>query len=262
MSALSITPLTPTVGAEIAGVDLTRRLGHDEVDAIEEALLAHGVVFFRGQLLAPDQLLAFARQIGPVSAPPFGVRYQGDPELTVLDRAAATGTYGDEWHSDDTFLSEPPMGSILQAVELPTYGGDTCFANMHAAYDALSEPMKRSLDGLEAVHDAARALAQAPSVERGRLCSTSCHEVSAHDPSRRAHAPDHGPQGAVRERLRRRPAWSGCPRARTSCSCASSSTTCATRCSSAGFAGSSARSRTGTTGRCMATRCPTTRSGA
>jgi taurine dioxygenase len=168
MEALSIRPLTPTVGAEITGVDLTRRLGHDQVDAIEESLLVHGVVFFRDQRLTPAQLLAFARQMGPVSVPPFGVPLGSEAELTVLDRASAKGEYGDEWHSDDTFMPEPPMGSILQAVELPTYGGDTCFASMHAAYDALSEPMRRLLDGLEAVHDVVRALALQPETARDR----------------------------------------------------------------------------------------------
>jgi len=153
MTQLSIRPLTPTVGAEITGVDLRRPLSHGEVDAIEEALLAHGVVFFRDQEITPEQQLAFARQMGPVSVPPFAPKYGTDPELIVLDQVRPKGEGADEWHSDNTFMAEPPMGSILKAVQLPTYGGDTCFASMHAAYDALSEPMKRMIDGLEAVHD-------------------------------------------------------------------------------------------------------------
>jgi alpha-ketoglutarate-dependent taurine dioxygenase len=161
VSALSIRPLTPTVGAELEGVDLRRRLSHEEADAIEEALLAHGVVFFRNQDLTPEQHLAFARQMGPVSIPPFAPKYGTDPELVVLDQVAPKGEGADEWHSDNTFMAEPPMGSILRAVQLPTYGGDTCFASMYAAYDALSSAMKRMLDGMEAVHDITRPLQKA-----------------------------------------------------------------------------------------------------
>ncbi len=161
MSGISIRPLTPTVGAEISGVDLRKPLSHGEVDAIEEALLAHGVVFFRGQDITPEQQLAFARQMGPVDIPPFAPRYGSDPELLVLDQAKPKGEGADEWHSDNTFMAEPPMGSILKAVQLPTYGGDTCFASMHAAYDALSAPMKRMLEGMQAVHDITRPLQKA-----------------------------------------------------------------------------------------------------
>jgi len=161
VSALAIRPLTPTVGAEIEGVDLRQRLSHGEVDAIEEALLAHGVVFFRGQDITPAQQIAFARQMGPVSVPPFAPRYGTDPELVVLDQVSPRGEGADEWHSDNTFMAEPPMGSILKAVQLPTYGGDTCFASMYAAYDALSNAMKRMLEGMEAVHDITRPLQKA-----------------------------------------------------------------------------------------------------
>jgi taurine dioxygenase len=158
---IGIRPLTPTVGAEIEGVDLRRRLSHEEVDAIEEALLAHGVLIFRNQDITPEQQLAFARQMGPVSIPPFAPKYGTDPELVVLDQVRPMGEGADEWHSDNTFMAEPPMGSILKAVQLPTYGGDTCFASMYAAYDALSGAMRRMLDGMEAVHDITRPLQKA-----------------------------------------------------------------------------------------------------
>ncbi len=160
INKLSIRPLTPNVGAEIAGIDLRRALSHEQVDAVEEALLAHGVVFFRDQDITPEQQLSFARQMGPVSIPPFAPEFGSDPELVVLDQILPKGEDG-EWHSDNTFMAEPPMGSILKAVALPTYGGDTCFASMVAAYDALSAPMKRLLDGLRAVHDITRALQKA-----------------------------------------------------------------------------------------------------
>jgi taurine dioxygenase len=161
VSQIAIRPLTPIVGAEIVGIDLSQRLSHEEVDAIEEALLAHGVVFFRHQDITPEQQLAFARQMGPVSVPPFAPRYGSDPELVVLDQVSPKGEGADEWHSDNTFMAEPPMGSILKAVQLPTYGGDTCFASMYAAYDALSGAMKRMLEGMDAVHDITAPLQRA-----------------------------------------------------------------------------------------------------
>ena len=161
MSDLRIRPLTPTVGAEIWGPDLSRPLSHEQVDGIEEALLVHGVLFFREQDITPAQQVAFARQMGPVSVPPFAPKYGSDPEIVVLDQVSPKGEGADEWHSDNTFMPEPPMGSILKAVHLPTYGGDTCFASMHAAYDALSEPMKRMLEGMHAVHDITRPLQKA-----------------------------------------------------------------------------------------------------
>jgi taurine dioxygenase len=161
VSALRVTPLTPTVGAEVAGIDLARPLARAQVDAIEAALLAHGVLFFRNQDITPAQQLAFARQMGPVSIPPFAPRYGSDPELVVLDQVSPKGEGADEWHSDNTFMAEPPMGSILRAVQLPAHGGDTCFASMAAAYDALSEPMKRMLEGMQAVHDITRPLEKA-----------------------------------------------------------------------------------------------------
>lgn len=159
--ALEIRPLTPTVGAEIHGVDLRDALDHQTVDAIEEAVLAHGVVFFRGQDITPAQQLAFARQMGAISIPPFAPKYGDDPELIVLDQVSPKGEGADEWHSDNTFMAEPPMGSILKAVQLPTYGGDTCFASMVAAYEGLSQPLRTLVDGLQAVHDVTKPLQKA-----------------------------------------------------------------------------------------------------
>src|SRR4029453_6477223 len=100
----------------------------------------------------------FAPQVGPVDLPPFAPKYGRDPELVVLDQVSPKGEGADEWHSDNTFMAEPPMGSILLGVPLPPYGGDPCFASMHAAYDALSNAMKRMLEGMEAVHDITRPL--------------------------------------------------------------------------------------------------------
>ena len=160
MSELELHPLTPTLGAEIRSVDLREPLDPATVRAIERALLDHLVIFFRNQPLEPAQHIAFARQFGEVSIPPFAPKYGTTPELIVLDQIHPRGEGADAWHSDNTFMSEPPMGSILRAVELPPLGGDTCFASMYAAYEALSDPIRRLIDGLRAVHDVTKPLAK------------------------------------------------------------------------------------------------------
>ena len=159
--SLAVRPVTAVVGAEIEGVDLCAPLSEAERAGILAALQSHGVLFFRGQDLAPEQQLAFARQMGRIQVPAFAPKYGTDPEMTVLDQVSPRGEGADNWHSDNTFMPEPPMGSILKAVQLPEVGGDTCFANMHAAYEALSEPVRRMIDDLEAVHDITKPLAKA-----------------------------------------------------------------------------------------------------
>jgi taurine dioxygenase len=159
MGGLEVRPVTAIVGAEIHGVDLREPLRPDEIESIEQALYDHVVLFFRDQDITPDQQVAFAAQFGEISIPPFTPKYAPPrPELIVLDQTAPKGDGADRWHSDNTFMAEPPMGSILKAVQLPLVGGDTCFANMLAAWDALSEPLRELLEGLTANHDIARPL--------------------------------------------------------------------------------------------------------
>jgi taurine dioxygenase len=158
LSAIEILPLTPVIGAEVRGVDLARPLVPGTVRALEQALLDHMVIFFRDQDITPEQQIAFARHFGEISIPPFAPKYGTRPELIVLDQQSPKGEGADEWHSDNTFMSEPPMGSILRAVELPALGGDTCFANMCAAYEALSPPIQRLIADLRAVHDITKPL--------------------------------------------------------------------------------------------------------
>ena len=158
MSPIEILPLTPTIGAEVRGVDLARPLAPGTVSALEQALLDHLVLFFRDQEITDEQQIDFARHFGEISIPPFAPKYGTRPELIVLDQRNPKGEGADEWHSDNTFMSEPPMGSILRAVELPALGGDTCFANMCAAYEALSPPIQRLIADLRAVHDITKPL--------------------------------------------------------------------------------------------------------
>ena len=142
MSTIEIRPLTAAIGAEVSGVDLREPLADDDVACLRQALLDHLVLFFRDQDIDDDQQLAFALRFGPMHVSPLQTVHQDAPEIVVLDQVHPKGEGADEWHSDNTFLAEPPMGSILRAVQLPEVGGDTCFASMYAAYEALSPAMR------------------------------------------------------------------------------------------------------------------------
>jgi len=154
--AISIIPVTPLIGAEVSGVDLARPLSDNELGLADQALLDHLVLFFRGQDLTIEQHKAFGRLFGELHIHPARDRngIEGHPEiLHVKAGPESTRVNGDDWHSDVSCDAEPPMGSILRLFEVPPSGGDTLFANMYAAHDALSAPMQAFLSGLTAVHD-------------------------------------------------------------------------------------------------------------
>jgi taurine dioxygenase len=161
MSSIEITPVTAVIGAEVHGVDLREELSDVDVKIIRHALLDHLVVFFRDQHITDEQQLAFALRFGPMHVSPLQTVHQDAPEIVVLNQVFPKGEGADEWHSDNTFLAEPPMGSILRAVELPAVGGDTCFASMYAAYEGLSPAMRAFVDGLRGVHDITNPLRKA-----------------------------------------------------------------------------------------------------
>jgi taurine dioxygenase len=166
-----VTPLTRDIGAEIEGVDLAGDLSADVVEGIKEALLAHQVLFFRRQPMTAHQQVAFARHFGEIDLPLFRTDSSPVPEVLILDQVAPRGEGADSWHADNTYMETPPMASILQALKLPSVGGDTCFASMTAAYDALSPAMRTFLDGLHAEHSLSRM------VERTRhLANVSLRE--------------------------------------------------------------------------------------
>ncbi len=155
---LDIQPLTPALGAEVFGIDLSKQLSQSELDAVRRALIAHQVIFFRDQKMSFAQHLALARRFGSLHVHPLAQANHPDhPELLRIhadensERAA-----GEDWHTDVSCEEEPPMGSMLYLTEVPATGGDTMFASMYAAYDALSRPMQQFLEGLTAVHDGAK----------------------------------------------------------------------------------------------------------
>ena len=157
-NAIEVRPVAGAIGAEIHGVDLARDLDPAIVKAIRQAFLDHLVVFFRDQNLTADRFLALARRFGQPIEYPFVKGIEGFPEIiTVAKLEHETVNFGGIWHSDTTYLQQPPMGTLLLAREVPPFGGDTLFANQYLAYETLSEGMKRLLDGLIAVNSSAKA---------------------------------------------------------------------------------------------------------
>jgi taurine dioxygenase len=155
---LDIKPIAGALGAEIHGVDLPAELDSGTVAAIRRALLDHLVIFFRDQELPPERFLAFARRLGTPVEYPLVKGIDGFPEIIrVAKLENETVNFGGIWHSDTTYLETPPMGTMLVAREVPPVGGDTLFANMYLAYDALSDGMKRLLEGLKGVSTSLKA---------------------------------------------------------------------------------------------------------
>ncbi len=155
---LSVAPVSGCIGAEIAGIDLSDDLADEAVAEIRQAWLDHLVVFFRDQHLTLDQYSAFARRIGTPGRYPFVPGLSDHPEIIEVKKLPhETVNFGGIWHTDTAYLEQPPMASMLLAREVPAAGGDTEFANMYAAYDALSGGLKEFLRGLRAVNSSAMA---------------------------------------------------------------------------------------------------------
>jgi taurine dioxygenase len=153
--AIRVEKVTPLIGAEIDGVDLSQPLDDRTVKEIQEAFTENQVIFFRDQHLSVDQHKAFGRLFGELVVHPAAPSLvEGHPEILVIHAdEKSKHVAGENWHTDVSCDPTPPLGSMLYMHELPPVGGDTLFASMYAAYDALSEPMKRFLEPLTAIHD-------------------------------------------------------------------------------------------------------------
>ena len=150
---IEITPMTPRIGAEVSGIDLTKALGNQQFQELHDALMEHSVLFFRNQDVDVEQHKNFGRLFGDLHIHPGSPPPPGHPEILIVHADKdSKHIAGENWHSDVTCDAEPPMGSILHLWEVPKSGGDTLFASMEAAYDDLSERMKIYLDGLNATH--------------------------------------------------------------------------------------------------------------
>ena len=154
---MKVRRIAGALGAEVSEVDL-RSLTDALVGEIRAAWLEHLVLFFRDQTLSSEQYMAFARRIGRPIEYPFVKGLAGFPEIIEVKKLEHEKVnFGGVWHSDTAYLEVPPMASMLLARELPPYGGDTLFANMYLAYEALSPGMKALLEPLVAVNSSAKA---------------------------------------------------------------------------------------------------------
>jgi taurine dioxygenase len=150
-----VVPSTNVLGAELLDIDLTQPLTALQIAELKDALARYQVIFFRGQQLDHDSHKNFGRHFGPLAIHSAVAGVEGHPEVVAIHADADSKfVAGENWHSDLSADAEPPLGSILYLQTVPPVGGDTLFASMYAAYDALSSRMKAYLDRLTAVHDA------------------------------------------------------------------------------------------------------------
>lgn len=149
---MRVLPLGGALGAQIDAVHLAS-LDGEGLQRISALLAEYSVLFFRDQHLSPAQQRRFAAAFGPLRTHPAYPVAEGVPEVTVLHHEAGAPSKIDTWHTDMTFQTNPPLGSVLQAIVVPDRGGDTLFSSCHAAWAALSPPMQALLEGLHAVHD-------------------------------------------------------------------------------------------------------------
>lgn len=154
---LKVRRLAGALGAEITGVDLSRELDAATITEIRRMLVEHQVIFFRDQTLTPEQHVRFGARFGPLNIHPYVAGMPGHPEIMeIIKEPDEKLNFGGGWHSDMSFLAEPAIASILYAVDVPQWGGDTLFASQAAAFDALSPALQKTLEGLNAVHSAGR----------------------------------------------------------------------------------------------------------
>jgi taurine dioxygenase len=151
---MRVAPVAGGLGADISDVDLAL-LDDRAFHQIRQAFTSHLVLFFRGQQIGPEQQVELTRRFGPVLRVPYVAHLKEHPDVIAVLKEAderQISTFGNAWHSDFSFLEEPPAGSLLYALEVPAFGGDTLWSNMYTAYETLSEGMRRMLEGLNAIH--------------------------------------------------------------------------------------------------------------
>jgi taurine dioxygenase len=183
---IEVYPIAGALGAEIHGVDLAQPMDEETFDEIRQAFLDHLVVFFRDQDLTPEQQKAFGRRFGDLHHNDFISEIEEHPEIVRVARAPSDRfVFGNDWHADVTYTEVPALGSVLYALEVPEFGGDTLFSNLYIAYETLSDTMKKTLEPLRGLHTAGTifgtsgAYVQEGYQEGHKGTSLSHHEASA-----------------------------------------------------------------------------------
>ena len=187
-SHIDVNPVSGALGAEIKGVDISIPLEAEVVSEIRNALLKHLVIFFQNQVITPQQQLNFAEQFGiPIEYP----QLKGLPDCPLVTEVTKleheTLNFGGVWHSDTTYLKQPPMASLLYAIEIPPYGGDTLFSNQYMAYETLSDGLKKTLSELVAVNTSSKPEVSMTREDRMREAGMELNILSASHPAVRTH---------------------------------------------------------------------------
>ena len=187
-SHIDVKPVSGALGAEIKGVDISIPLDAEVVSEIRNALLKHLVIFFQNQVISPQQQLNFAEQFGiPMEYP----QLKGLPDCPLVTEVIKleheTLNFGGVWHSDTTYLQQPPMASLLYAIEIPPYGGDTLFSNQYMAYETLSDGLKKTLSELVGVNTSSKPEVSMTREDRMHETGMELNILSAFHPAVRTH---------------------------------------------------------------------------
>ena len=155
---IEVSPLSPALGGIISGVDIADGISDEQFAEIRQAFIDYSVIFFRDQQLTPDQHIEFAQRWGKINVNRFFQAVDTHPVIAeVRKEAHQKANIGSSWHTDHSYDQVPALGSILYAREVPSVGGDTLFAGMYAAYDALSDGLKQMLSTMNAEHSSRHA---------------------------------------------------------------------------------------------------------
>ncbi len=187
---LTIRRIAGALGAEVTGFDLRQKPSADLAAELRAAFLEHKVIFMTGQPLEPAQFMEVARAFGKPIEYPFVKGIEGFAEIIEVKKLETERVnFGGVWHSDTTYLEVPPMGTLLLSKVLPPFGGDTMFASQVAAYEALSDTMKRLLEGLKGISSSAKADVSKTREDRLRTDGTGAppKDYVAHHPIVRTH---------------------------------------------------------------------------
>ena len=163
---ITVEPLSPTIGAEIAGVRMSGDVSDEQIAEIRQALLDWKVIFFRDQDVEVAEHVAFGRKFGELEIHPFTPNREDHPEVVVIHHDENSKRGQNRWHSDVTWRQEPSLGSILRGCEIPAVGGDTLFADMYAAYEGLPEEIRQKIDDAHAIHSFVHNFGRAMSEEK------------------------------------------------------------------------------------------------
>jgi taurine dioxygenase len=184
-SQFDVQPLSPSIGAELSGIDLGQPMSEETFREVHHALLAYKVIFFRDQQITTAQHVEFSRKFGELEVHPFLPSNTDFAELVRFQKDGEEVGVENLWHSDVSWRQTPSLGSVLRAIETPAVGGDTLFCDMVAAYAGLSDELKEKIEGRTAVHDFTHTFGMALDAET--LAQKKLEYPPAHHPIVRTH---------------------------------------------------------------------------